>query len=83
MLRRAAGELPPGSRVIIATDNDEGGDRLMLSIQAALRGLPAYSGAIRTVIPISSESALWSPVLEPAHAGVRWRGKSRGYSCIR
>lgn len=40
LLRRAAGELPAGSRLLIATDNDEGGDRLTVAIQEALRGLP-------------------------------------------
>ena len=36
LLRRAAERLPEGSRVIIATDNDPGGDALALAIREAL-----------------------------------------------
>lgn len=39
LLRLAAQMLPPGSRVVIATDNDEGGDRLLEAIREALRPL--------------------------------------------
>lgn len=39
LLRLAAQMLPPGSRVVIATDNDEGGDRLLGAIREALRPL--------------------------------------------
>lgn len=39
LLRMAAQKLPPGSRVLIATDNDEGGDRLLGAIREALRPL--------------------------------------------
>lgn len=40
LLRLAAGALPRSSRVLIATDNDEGGDRLTEAVRSALKDLP-------------------------------------------
>lgn len=40
ILRSAAKRLQPGSRVLIATDNDEAGDRLLQTIKDALASMP-------------------------------------------
>lgn len=62
LLRLAAQELPPGSRVVIATDNDEGGDRLLEAIREALRPL-----GIATVEDRPAARGLdWNDVLRSA-----------------
>ncbi len=66
LLRRVAKKLPSGGRVILATDNDEGGDRLALGIREALASLLVQIVEERP----SKRGQNWNDVLRQSPYGI-------------
>ncbi len=64
LLRQAAASLPPGGAVILATDNDAGGDTLLATLRGLLAGLEPTVGILEH--RPETRGADWNDVLRNA-----------------